>query len=121
MSLQKETQDRLGWLKWLLVLLIIAAGVYGNWYFREESFLYRVLGLLGLAALAFVIAVQTTAGRSAWVLMKEARMEIRKVVWPTPQEVTQTTIIVLILVLLAALILWLLDWGFGSLAERLIG
>lgn len=121
MNTQRETQGGLSWFKWLAVFLLIGGGIYGNWYFAEESFLYRVLGLLTLAALACAIALQTAVGRSAWTLMKEARIEIRKVVWPTTQEVTQTTMIVLILVLLVALILWLLDWGVGFFTERLIG
>ena len=121
MSVQKEAKDSLGKLKWALVFFIVGAGVYGNWYFSEEPLLYRVSGLLLVGIVACAIALRTIAGRSAWLLMKEARVEIRKVVWPTSQEVTQTTLVVLVLVLIAAFILWLLDWGFGSLAEFLIG
>ena len=68
-------------------------------------------------AAAFV-AVQTERGRNTWVLLKEARSEIRRVVWPTNQETTQTTLVVLVLVLIFALILWgldsLLSWAVSS-------
>ena len=108
-------------LKWLLVLLLIAAGVVGNVYFADQSLLYRVIGLLVLASIAAFVALQTSKGAEFWKLAKEARIEIRKVVWPTRQEATQTTLIVFAFVLLTALILWGLDSLIGWLASRILG
>ncbi len=108
----------LDWLKWLIVAALLAGGVYGNWYFQDESLLIRVLGLLGGAVVAVFIAIQTERGRATWNLMKESRSEIRRVVWPSNQETTQTTLVVLVLVIIFALILWgldsLLSWGVSS-------
>ncbi len=110
---------------WVITVAIIAAGVYGNSNFSDlfgtDSLLYRVLALLALAAVAAVIALQTTQGKSFWELLKGARTEIRKVVWPTRQETTQTTMIVLLVVVVAGLILWLLDTVLGWLASTIIG
>ena len=58
---------------------------------------------------------------SFWNLAKAARVEIRKVVWPTRQETTQTTLIVLGVVLLMALILWGLDSLLGWIVSSVIG
>ncbi len=104
-----------------MVVALVGGGVYGNWYFQNESLLYRVVGLLALAAVAIVVALQTDKGRSTWTLMKESRAEIRRVVWPKREELIQTTIIVLVLVLIFALILWLLDSGLGWLVSGIIG
>ncbi|MDT8429824.1 MAG: preprotein translocase subunit SecE [Pseudomonadales bacterium] len=108
-------------LKWVLVALMVAAGVYGNSYFSAESVLYRTLALLVLGAAAAWLAAQTVKGRAFVNLCLDARTEIRKVVWPTRQETTQTTIIVMIVVLVVALILWLLDWGLGEIVSGIIG
>lgn len=113
--------NRLDGLKWLVVLLLIAIGVGGNMYFAGQSLLYRFIGLLALATLAVFIALQTTKGGEFWRLAKEARTEIRKVVWPTRQETTQTTLIVVGFVLLMALILWGLDTLVGLAASRILG
>jgi len=83
--------------------------------------LYRVIGLIVLAALAFVIVIQTQKGEAAWSLVKEARSEARRVVWPKRQETVQTTLIVLVLVIIFALILWLLDSGLSWLVSAVIG
>ena len=108
-------------LKWLVVVLLLAAGIGGNFYYAEYSLLYRVLGLLVLAFVAAFVAVQTAQGAAFWKLAKEARTEIRKVVWPTRQETTQTTLIVVAFVIVMALILWGLDTLLGWLVSLAIG
>lgn len=107
--------------KWLLVLLLIAAAVVGNVYYADQSLLYRVLGIVVLALVAAFVAVQTSQGAAFWKLAKEARTEIRKVVWPSRQESTQTTLIVVGFVLLMSLILWGLDSLLGWLVSLAIG
>lgn len=108
-------------LKWAVVVLLVAGGVVGNAYFADQSLLYRVLALVGVALVAALVAVQTTQGRAFWELVGEARVEIRKVVWPSRQETTQTTLVVLALVFVVSLILWGLDSGLGWIVSSVIG
>lgn len=122
MNTKVETENtRFDGLKWLVVVLLIAIGVGGNMYFSGQSLLYRFVALLALAAIAVFVALQTAKGLEFWRLAKEARTEIRKVVWPTRQETTQTTLIVVGFVLLMALILWGLDTLIGWAASRILG
>ena len=107
--------------KWGLVVLLVAAGVAGNMYYAEQSLLYRVLGLVAVGGVALFVALQTVRGKSFADLVKEARIEVRKVVWPTHQETLQTTLMVLVVVLIAALILWGLDSLLGWVASLIIG
>ena len=60
-------------------------------------------------------------GQAFFALAKEARAEIRKVVWPTRQETTQTTLIVVAVVLVMALLLWGLDTLLGWLVSMIVG
>ncbi|MEO5703020.1 MAG: preprotein translocase subunit SecE [Gammaproteobacteria bacterium] len=96
-------------IKLLLAVLLLVGGVGGFYYYADHSTLIRVLGLLGVVAVAIAVALLTQPGRDAWEFLREARNEIRKVVWPTRKETTQTTLIVFIVVILVAIILWLLD------------
>ncbi len=105
--------------KLLVSLLILVAGIIGFYYFKEESQLFRVLGILAVIVVSFLIIATTMIGKKALGFAKDARVEVRKVVWPTRQETTQTTIAVLVMVVIVAIMLWLIDmflgWGVRSL------
>ena len=117
----ETTASRFDGLKWLVVLVLVGAAVVGNSYYADQSLLYRVLGILALAAVAGLVALQTAKGAAFWTLVKGSRTEIRKVVWPTRQETVQTTMIVVVFVLLVALMLWGLDSFLGWLVSLAIG
>jgi len=117
-----ETQtSKLDSLKWLVVIALVAVGVVGNSMFANESLLYRVLALVALAIVAALIALQTAKGKAFFQLFKEAKNEIRKVVWPTRQETLQTTGIVVVAVLIIGLLLWGLDSLLGWIISGFIG
>lgn len=107
--------------KWILVLLMVGAGVVGNYYYSAESLLYRVIALLVLAVVAGWVALKTTKGKQFSALVSEAKTEIRKVVWPTRPELIQTTLMVVVFVLVVALILWGADSLIGWLISLVIG
>ncbi len=122
MNPKAEAQDsRYDLVKWLVVVLLVVVGVVGNQYYSAQPILYRVLALLVIAAVAAYVALQTGKGKAFFVLAKEARAEIRKVVWPTRQETTQTTLIVVAVVLVMALLLWGLDSLLGWLVSLIVG
>ena len=122
MNAKAEAKDsRLDVVKWLLVAIVVVVGVVANQYYSAQPLFYRVLGILVLAGIAGFVALQTVKGRAFFTLAKEARAEIRKVVWPTRQETTQTTMIVVAVVLLMALLLWGLDSLLGWLVSMIVG
>jgi preprotein translocase subunit SecE len=121
MSAEKSVGSTLDWLKWSAVVALLVGGVAGNWYFQEVSLLVRVIVLLIAAVLAGLVAVQTERGQSIWSLIKEARTEVRRVVWPSNQETTQTTLVVLVIVMVFSLILWGLDSLLSWIVSSIIG
>jgi preprotein translocase subunit SecE len=107
--------------KLLVSLMILVAGIIGFYYFKEESQLFRVLGILAVVVVAFLIIATTLIGKKSLGFAKDARVEVRKVVWPTRQETTQTTIAVLVMVLIVAIMLWLIDMFLGWGVKSLLG
>ena len=63
----------------------------------------------------------TIEGKGALKLILESRTEIRRVIWPTRVETTQTTLIVIVAITIAGLILWGLDSLFGWVTASLLG
>ncbi|OUR75052.1 preprotein translocase subunit SecE [Marinomonas sp. 42_23_T18] len=108
-------------MKWVAVVLLVTVAVVGNNYFSEESLLYRLIAILILAGLAGFIGLQTIKGKAFSVLAREAKTEIRRVVWPTRQETVQTTLIVLAVVVFMSLVLWGVDSLLGWIVSAVIG
>ncbi len=122
MSIQTEEKEyRLDFIKWALVIVLIAVGVIGNSHFSAQPLLYRVLALIALAAVAIFVGYNTQKGADLWSLVQGSMVELRKVVWPTRQETNQTTLIVVAVVLVMSIILWLVDTFLGFVASKLIG
>ena len=120
MSTNAEAQNggALDAIKWLVVIALLGGLAYGNAFFSGESVLYRAIAALVIFAVAGFVALQTVKGMAFASLIKEARAELRRVVWPTRPELTQTTLIVIGVTLVVALLLWALDsligWGVSS-------
>ena len=98
-------------IKWVAGIALLIAALAAFYAFPEESLLLRVVGLLVIAGLVAAILYTTEKGRAAWDFLREARTEVRKVVWPTRTETLQTTGIVIVMVALLAVVMW----GFDSL------
>jgi preprotein translocase subunit SecE len=108
--------------KLAIAFTLAAAAMAGFYYYAAEvPLLYRVLGLLGAAAVASLIALQTEAGRQFAGFIKDAQIEARKVVWPTRQEAMQTTLLILVVVGITGVGLWVLDWVLNAIIESIIG
>ncbi|MXX94619.1 MAG: preprotein translocase subunit SecE [Gammaproteobacteria bacterium] len=121
MSKEKNTTSIRDRVVWWVVFAIVAAGIWGNSYYREDLAVYiRALALIGLAVLAGFLLFQTERGRNLWILIRDARSELRRVIWPNRQETLQTTLIVLVMVMIFALILWMLDSGLSFLTTLLL-
>ena len=108
-------------LKLTVAMLFLAAGVAGYYVLTGQPELWRVLAILLGLGLAVATAMQTPTGRSAWVFVKESRVELSKVVWPTRKETVQTTLVVILLVILVALFLWIVDLGLIKGVSMLTG
>ena len=67
------------------------------------------------------VASITEKGVATIELAIGARTEWRKVVWPTKQERNQTTLIVVAVILLMALVLWGIDSLLSWLASLIMG
>ena len=121
-SVQAKASSSLDGFKWVVVVALVVAGVYGNsFYANDYSVLIRAAVLVPMAAVAVWVALATARGAAFGRLMKESRAEIRRVVWPTRQETTQTTLVVVLVVAVAALVLWGLDWVLNLLISQVIG
>ena len=94
-------------LLWILSVAFFTAAAIGNVYFKEVfSLPVRVVGVVVALLIAFGFAAITNQGTKARTFFSEAKVEGRKVVWPTRAE---TTLIVIAVTVLTSLFFWAID------------
>ena len=117
----ESVNTKLDVVKLAIALLIVVASIAFFYAYPEQSLLLRVVVILVAAAISIGISLQTEKGRNIWTFTQDAQIEVRRVVWPTREETTQTTLIVLLVVVFVSLILWGLDWALGESIGYLLG
>ena len=93
----------------LTAVAILFGSIFGYYYYANESALLRSLGVLAAFIVAVLVAFRSAQGRTLWAFIQGSRVELRKVVWPTREEATQTTIIVIVFAMIMGTFFWLLD------------
>jgi preprotein translocase subunit SecE len=106
--------------KWIAALLLLVGATLGNQYLTSVPAVARIGGVVVLAIVALGVVLTTSKGHRFIEAMKESRVELRKIVWPTRQETWQTTLIVVAVVLVTALLLWGVDSLFGWIISAII-
>ncbi len=104
-------------LKWIVAVVLLAAAVVGNallgggeeFTIYELNVVFRAIAAVVLVGSALAVIAITGKGKAAITFANEAKVEVRKVVWPTRQETMQTTLIVLAVSIIMALALWGID------------
>lgn len=110
-STKTETQstNRVDTYKLLAAGAIVLIALAAFYVFANYSLLVRIIGLLAAAGAAVAIALKTELGAEVLEFIRGSRSELRKIVWPTRAETTQTTLIVIAMVVVMGLLLWLFD------------
>lgn len=108
-------------IKLLLAAVVLGGAVAAFYYFADLMLFVRVLGLLVAVGIAVAIAAQTAVGAGALTFLRSALVEVRKVVWPTRKETTQTTLVILAMVTVMGLLMWGFDAFLAMMVRMLTG
>jgi preprotein translocase subunit SecE len=104
-----------------LAVALLLGGIVGYYVFDEQSVLLRAAGVIVGVALALVVAMQSSQGRELWRFIQNSRVELRKVVWPTRNEVRNTTFAVIVFVVIMGVFFWILDFFLLKVTQMLTG
>jgi len=108
------------WKTILAIAIVIAA--LALYYVNPLNFntLTKVLITLVWFVIAGAVFIKSTQGDRFLHFLRETRIELRKVVWPTREETAKTTGIIMIAVVVVAIFLWIIDafftWGVQSIS-----
>jgi preprotein translocase subunit SecE len=98
-----------------LTLLVLMGGIGAFYYFDHLPAAVRWVIMLASVAVAAGVGYLTHAGKTLFAFVRGSNVELRRVVWPTRKETLQTTLIIMVVVLVLAMLLWAVDgallWG----------
>ena len=95
--------------KLAIAILIVIAGVAGYYVLASQATWMRWLSVIASLVLAAVVVAFSRYGSEFRRFVELARIELRKIVWPTRQETLQTTLVVFLFVAVAGAFFWALD------------
>ena len=102
-------------------ILIAVAGVAGYYVLASQPTWLRWIAVVVSLVLAAVVVGFSRYGSEFRRFVELARIELRKVVWPTRQETLQTTVVVFVFVAIAGVFFWALDLVLAWATKFLTG
>ena len=111
---------------WVIALILLVGAMMVNQYLPAywapaNDIWVRVGVILACIVAAFGLLYATHQGKGFVRLLQDARIELRRVTWPTKQETITTSWQVLLVVVVASLVLWCFDYGLGWFIRLIIG
>jgi len=104
-----------------LAIAAVAAGVAGYYLLGTQAAWQRWLCVVAGLALAALLLAFSRYGSDFRQFVASARVELRKIVWPSREETGRTTLIVFIFVAIAGVFFWGLDLLLAWATRALTG
>ena len=101
--------------------VLVAAGVVGFYLLGSQPIWLRWILVLAGVVLGTLVGLQSHQGKTFWSFVQSARVELRKVVWPTRQETNRMMMVVILAVLAFSLIMAAFDFIIQFAVKWLLG
>lgn len=117
----ENASNPLDMVKWIIVIAFLGGLVYAYSAYEEISVLYRALAAVAIVVISLGIAATTEKGSNFLIFAKDARTEVRKVIWPSRSEANRMTLIILLATAVVGVMLYLIDmvlvWVIGLITN----
>jgi preprotein translocase subunit SecE len=104
-----------------LSIVVLLAGIVAFYWFDEDALPLRLGMVAGGLVLAGGLLWISWYGREFRQFAQAARVELRKVVWPSREDTVRTTIMVIAFAIVMGLFFWFLDMILTWLIRLLTG
>ena len=104
-----------------LSVLVLLAGIVGFYWFDEDALPLRLGMVVGGLVVAGGLLWISWYGREFRQFAQAARVELRKVVWPSREDTVRTTIMVIAFAIVMGLFFWVLDMILTWMIRLLTG
>ncbi|MDG2348342.1 MAG: preprotein translocase subunit SecE [Gammaproteobacteria bacterium] len=117
----KEVNPILDYATWACLILMVIGFVMFSQYNKMTGMAMKLgYSLIAFAACSGVYSL-TAMGRETLSFAKLSRIEFLKIVWPSQQEASRMTMMVIFAVAILAVLLWVLDAALFWLVRLVTG
>src|SRR5690606_2430687 len=111
---------------WIIALILLGGAMMVNQhlpaYWAPANDIWVRVGVIFACIVgALGLLYATHQGKGFVRLLIDLRIELRRVTWPTKQETVSASWQVLLVVIIAAIVLWCFDYVLGWLMKFIIG
>jgi preprotein translocase subunit SecE len=104
-----------------LSILVLLAGTVGFYWYDDNALALRLAMVGGGVVVAAGLLWISWYGREFRQFAQAARVELRKVVWPSREDTVRTTVMVIIFAIVMGVFFWVLDMILTWLIRWLTG
>ena len=121
-----KSSSPLDFIFWILALTFFGCALMTNQYLPAywppaDNVWVRVGVIITCIVVALGLLYATHQGKGFVRLLKDSRIELRRVTWPTKHETVTTSWQVILVIVVAAIILWCFDYIIGWFMKFIIG
>ncbi|MCA4778698.1 preprotein translocase subunit SecE [Acinetobacter towneri] len=121
-----QSSSPLDYVLWGIALILFIASMMVNqhlpaYWAPANDIWVRVGVILACIVVALGLLYATHQGKGFVRLLKDSRIELRRVTWPTKQETVTTSWQVLVVVVVTSIVLWCFDYLLGWAIKFIIG
>ncbi len=121
-----SSSSPIDYILWIFSIILFIAAMLTNqhlpgYWAPANDVWVRVGVILACIVAALGLLYATHQGKGFVRLLKDSRIELRRVTWPTKNETVTTSWQVLLVVIIAAIVLWCFDYILGWLIKFIIG
>ena len=102
-------------------VIAVIAGIAGYYVLGTDANWQRWIAVVAGLVIGALLLAFSHYGSEFREFMASARVELRKIVWPTRQDTLQTTVIVFVFVAIAGFFFWGLDLLLAWATKALTG
>jgi preprotein translocase subunit SecE len=107
---------------WLIAAAgLLLGGLVAFYWLNTQPMALRAAAVIAGLALAVATFAMTSQGRAVWQFAVSSRVELRKMVWPTVPETRNTTLVVIVFVVVLGVFFWIIDWLLAWSTRHLLG
>jgi preprotein translocase subunit SecE len=107
--------------KLVVSILLLLGGIAGYYVLGDQPIWERWLAVVAGVVLAAGILTTSQYGRDLRQFVLDARIELRKIVWPPRRETGLTTLVVFIFVFVSGVFFYLVDLALAWATRHLTG